>query len=221
MVEPADTVCRAEVEGGCDIEETCDGNSNTCPEEVVQPAGEVCGEDLEGICIDLECVLDGTLPSLCLGGSPNSTGPQGPNTLDDGEECDDGNMINYDACTNACTLPACGDGIISHIFIGPGSDFQGIICDPGATGCPSFGIFFFSYDVQESCDDGNTDDGDGCSATCRREYCGDGVFQPAVWRPATGRCRYAYRPHAVAVLRNVYSHKSPTPTKIATLLRTN
>jgi len=28
------------------------------------------------------------------------------------EACDDGNQIDDDGCTNACTLPACGDGIV-------------------------------------------------------------------------------------------------------------
>lgn len=31
--------------------------------------------------------------------------------------------------------------------------------------------------IDESCDDGNTIAGDGCSATCDAEYCGDGVVQ--------------------------------------------
>ena len=29
----------------------------------------------------------------------------------------------------------------------------------------------------EECDDGNTDDGDGCADDCRIERCGDGVLQ--------------------------------------------
>ena len=28
----------------------------------------------------------------------------------------------------------------------------------------------------EECDDGNTADGDGCSASCTSEYCGDGYL---------------------------------------------
>ncbi len=33
--------------------------------------------------------------------------------LDEGEQCDDGNQINDDECTNACTFPSCGDDICS------------------------------------------------------------------------------------------------------------
>ncbi|MBU0506964.1 DUF4215 domain-containing protein [bacterium] len=74
-----------------------------------------------------------------------------------GEECDDGNEINFDGCTNQCTLGAdlvfenlCGNGII-NAFMG------------------------------EECDDGNNVNGDGCNSICRievKEYCGDGIVQP-------------------------------------------
>lgn len=42
----------------------------------------------------------------CVGGAPNGvfTPPM--------EECDDGNRINSDGCTNACRLPVCGDGAV-------------------------------------------------------------------------------------------------------------
>jgi choice-of-anchor A domain-containing protein len=33
-------------------------------------------------------------------------------------------------------------------------------------------------EVDEQCDDGNTDDFDGCSSTCEIEVCGDGIVQP-------------------------------------------
>ena len=35
----------------------------------------------------------------------------GNGIVQSGEECDDGDSINDDECTNACTLPVCGDGI--------------------------------------------------------------------------------------------------------------
>jgi len=65
------------------------------------------------------------------------------------EECDDGNEVDDDDCSNECLVntpdPYCGDG---------------------------------NLDFGEDCDDGNNDDGDGCSAVCEIEipdpYCGDG-----------------------------------------------
>ncbi|OGJ45640.1 hypothetical protein A2263_00890 [Candidatus Peregrinibacteria bacterium RIFOXYA2_FULL_33_21] len=55
------------------------------------------------------------------------------------EECDDGNTVDDDACSNSCELPIlpiCGDGIINQ---------------------PS-----------EECDDGNNINGDGCDNTCTK-----------------------------------------------------
>ena len=37
----------------------------------------------------------------------------GNSIKEDGEECDDGNDVNTDNCTNNCTLPKCNDGILS------------------------------------------------------------------------------------------------------------
>lgn len=38
----------------------------------------------------------------------------------------------------------------------------------------------FLSEGPEQCDDGNAADGDGCSSSCRREYCGDGIVSPAL-----------------------------------------
>ena len=37
----------------------------------------------------------------------------GNGTTETGEQCDDGNAVSTDACTNTCKLPACGDAICS------------------------------------------------------------------------------------------------------------
>ena len=36
----------------------------------------------------------------------------GNGVMDPGEACDDGNGVMDDGCTNACALPACGDGVV-------------------------------------------------------------------------------------------------------------
>lgn len=36
----------------------------------------------------------------------------GNSVIDIDEECDDGNTINTDQCSNACRVPVCGDGIV-------------------------------------------------------------------------------------------------------------
>ncbi len=80
------------------------------------------------------------------------TGPStlcGDGNLDSGEECDDGNGINIDSCP---------DGL--------GGTCQDAECGDG----------FLHMGVEE-CDDDNTDDLDGCDATCHWEAtCGDGIL---------------------------------------------
>lgn len=47
----------------------------------------------------------------------------GNGVVNEFEDCDDANSINDDNCSNFCTLPVCGDGIIQTYL-----DEQ---CDPG------------------------------------------------------------------------------------------
>ncbi len=80
--------------------------------------------------------------SACVG--PSCTIRCGNGAVEPGETCDDGNSDNDDACTNACTLPSCGDGEINvsvneRTFTRPRISFGGVnrfICDEGAS-CPS------------------------------------------------------------------------------------
>ncbi len=92
-----------------------------------------------------------------------------------GEQCDDGNRINSDSCTNDCRLSACGDGLIQ----------AGEECDDGNSvntdNCSSLCRFAACGDgvVQsvEQCDDGNRINSDSCTNDCRAPSCGDGVIQ--------------------------------------------
>lgn len=65
----------------------------------------------------------------------------GNGIVEEGEECDDGVVRNglNGSCTYSCTLQRCGDGMMD-LFYG-----------------------------REECDDGNNDDGDGCSSECKYE----------------------------------------------------
>lgn len=64
----------------------------------------------------------GTVESLC-----------GNDVLDDGEECDDGNMLNSDNCLDNCTLATCSDGFL-HIGSESDVDCGGAECAPCADG---------------------------------------------------------------------------------------
>jgi cysteine-rich repeat protein len=112
------------------------------------------------------------------------------------ESCDDGNSLNGDGCSSLCEMtpgwlcpvagtvchyPRCGDGILDTFYY-----------DENA------GVYRY-----ESCDDGNLEDGDGCSSTCqpepgwicaepgkpcRQPTCGDGFADG--WTDPSGNYQY-------------------------------
>jgi len=115
-----------------------------------------------------------------------------------GEECDDGNPDPTDGCTNGCTI--CGNGTVSgdeECDEGPGTCSTGnvgagcindVACDSapeagdgvctlandGSTCSPNCklpGCGNGLVELGETCDDGNTDDGDSCPASCVIEAC--------------------------------------------------
>ncbi len=103
----------------------------------------------------------------------------GDGTVGPDEDCDDGNTLDTDACTNACTSAICGDGIVRTGVEG---------CDDGNTdagdGCSPTCELESCGDGQvqagEQCDDGNADDTDACTSLCSEASCGDGFVQASV-----------------------------------------
>jgi len=121
------------------FEECDDGNSND---------NDGCKND---------CTQGSTSSNMQLsgaGGSSSASTGTGGNTcgnskLDAGEQCDDGNMVDTDACHNNCTTNAsskCGNGMVD-----------------AADG--------------EQCDDGNKVPDDACTNLCTTPKCGDGIIQ--------------------------------------------
>ena len=112
----------------------------------------------------------------------------GNNVLDSdrNEQCDDGNNINDDGCSNECLInipdPYCGDGAVNNDDeqCDDGNNIDGDNCSSscsieasGETGgdgdqtSPVCGDNAIEGD--EQCDDGNLGDGDGCSSICETE----------------------------------------------------
>lgn len=93
----------------------------------------------------------------------------GDRVVDPGEECDDGNERNDDACLANCRTARCGDG---QVWLGVE------LCDDGnrdntddctndcRTATCGDG---YVHALTEDCDDGNRQDGDTCPATCQLE----------------------------------------------------
>lgn len=147
-----------------------------CPDGTRCPDGSACSEGVG----QYVCVLQGG----CGDGETNS-----------GEVCDDGNVLNGDGCSADCqTVETCGNGVIdrdngevcddgntmsgdqcsadcrSDERCGNGIKDVGEVCDSEencAVDCLRYITCGNSYlDPGEVCDDGDTIDGDGCSANC-------------------------------------------------------
>ncbi|MCK6554690.1 DUF4215 domain-containing protein [Candidatus Binatia bacterium] len=135
--------------------------ANQCGNGALDP-GEVCDDGGESATCDDDCTL-----AACGDGTVNRTA---------GEECDDANSDDHDACRNDCKANVCGDGIIrtGSEQCDDGNQTDGDGCDSNCTptACGN-GV----VTAGEQCDDGNTTWEDGCSGACGNEFCGDGVRQ--------------------------------------------
>jgi cysteine-rich repeat protein len=92
-------------------------------------------------------------------------------TIDEGEQCDDGNRTSGDGCSSTCQLEApasCGDYTVQ----------SGEECDAGpsgSSGCTALctyvtcGDGIITASAGETCDDGDAVGGDGCSSYCSVE----------------------------------------------------
>jgi cysteine-rich repeat protein len=88
-----------------------------------------------------------------------------------GEDCDDANLDNTDDCPTDCSLPVCADGVVEGAeecdpgeAAGDGESVCSAQCTLNACGDG------YLHRPSEKCDDGNTDDGDECNATCSEVF---------------------------------------------------
>ena len=113
-------------------------------------------------------------------GDGEVVGECGDGNLDPGEECDDGNPIDSDACTSECLEAACGDGII-HLGVEECDDSNMDDGDACTNACTDAECGDGSVQVGvEACDDGNLDDTDACVGMCVPAACGDGFVHAGV-----------------------------------------
>src|SRR5690606_24810944 len=92
-------------------------------------------------------------------------------------ECDDGNDVDTDDCTNMCLAAACGD-LIVHELVEQCDDGNDIDTDECTNAC-TVAVCGDSVvqEGKEQCDDGNDVDTDECTNACTIAACGDNVVQ--------------------------------------------
>ncbi|MBL9100042.1 MAG: DUF4215 domain-containing protein [Myxococcales bacterium] len=151
---------------------TTTGVEATGPSVVSETAGTTTGGDaVTGSSATGEPASSGESGTTLPGGATCGDG-----VVEGDEQCDDGNAIDEDACTSACELAACGDGIVQ-----PGA---GETCDDGnqedTDACPGCKVAQcgdgFVHAGVEACDDGNANNLDACLANCAANPCGNKVF---------------------------------------------
>ncbi|KFE65245.1 DUF4215 domain-containing protein [Hyalangium minutum] len=129
-------------------------------ESVVCPSGLICGPGLrcavtQDICIETPC---------------------GDGLIQEGEACDDGNVIDNDGCNSTCTSDeTCGNGVEDpHEVCDDRNTQSGDACSADCLSMEVCGNGYLDVAKGEKCDDGNTKSGDNCSADCRStEFCGN------------------------------------------------
>jgi cysteine-rich repeat protein len=138
-------------------------------------------------CADPDCHEGGNLANPCVptDNSESYAASCGNGVVDPGEECDDGNTSNTDACLTTCVNAACGDGFVwegveqcdDSCLVGTpnvcetGDNFDACLASCQNNVCGD-GFPERAAPVSapgEPCDDGNTAGGDGCSGVCVTE----------------------------------------------------
>ncbi len=156
--------------------ETCDDGN--------RESGDGCGPfcQLEPVCDGDE---DCPYPFLCENNFCALQCGNGNRQTELGEQCDDGNVIPGDGCSDFCQLEGslCGNNILEpqdgeqcddgNTANGDGCSDQCVLENPEL--CPNNVV-----NPGEQCDDGNTTLGDGCDAFCQRDldHCGNNLIEP-------------------------------------------
>jgi cysteine-rich repeat protein len=142
--------------GTVEPDEACDGESPTCDRDcsavrcgdgmVNTLAGETCDTVADTYTCDEDC-------------TPNECGDGYVNFSD--EDCE---PPGAPGCSSTCVYTSiCGNSVVEVSEACDGDLVMGVPCNPDCT-MPTCGDGFVQ--ATETCDDGNTVDGDTCSATC-------------------------------------------------------
>jgi len=139
----------------CHSNESCgNGYVDTAKGELCDDGGLVAGDGCSASC----------LTEIC-----------GNSIVDPGEVCDNGNTVSGDGCSADClSNETCGNGIVDPGTEACDTSGQSATCDADCT-LVTCGDGTVNSAAGEMCEDGNFNNGDGCSANClSNETCGNG-----------------------------------------------
>jgi cysteine-rich repeat protein len=105
MIDPGET---CDPSGSCPTD--C-SDSNACTVDTLQGAAITCDVVCSNAPITA-CVADGCCAPACAPGTDPDCAACGNGMVDIGEQCDDGDLDNTDACLVNCADAACGDGFV-------------------------------------------------------------------------------------------------------------
>lgn len=110
-------VCGDGMLGGvetCDPPDTCPtscDDGDACTTDALSGSAQACTAVCSHTAI-LACVADGCCPAGCQFSGDPDCAVCGNGTVESGEECDDQNMDDTDACLSNCIAAKCGDGVV-------------------------------------------------------------------------------------------------------------
>jgi uncharacterized repeat protein (TIGR01451 family)/MYXO-CTERM domain-containing protein len=169
-----DSVCRGELGTACSI-------NNHCTSGFCDSANNTCACDHNVDCPGVQVCNVTSNPNACV--NPGC----GNAVLEAMEGCEDGNTTNGDGCSSVCLREI---GIACSIntqcvsgFCDPAGDICACDADfdcPAEHICAGYACIPVGCGdgllaSNETCDDGNTLDGDGCDSNCTPTSCGNGI----------------------------------------------
>jgi cysteine-rich repeat protein len=168
------TSASAETTGDGDGDTTGDGDGDTIGDGDGDTTGDGDGDTTgDG---DGDTTGDGDGDTTGDGDGDGDAPVCGDGNVDPGEECDDANLDDTDACTSTCITAVCGDSLV-QAGVEQCDDGNMDDADDCTTVCSSAvcGDMLVHAGVEE-CDDANVDDGDACTNACTNAVCGDMVL---------------------------------------------
>ena len=171
------------IEGSCGATTTPTSPPNYTPNNPLSAFNGMNSSGAWTITVNDNANLDtGTLDTWSLHLTQPGEGPCagiavcGNGTVEAGEQCDDGNASNNDACLNTCTTASCGDGFV-QTGVEECDDANGSNTDACTNACDNAACGDGFIQPGEDCDDGNATNTDACTNACDNARCGDGIVR--------------------------------------------